>query len=280
MGLLLSILLVTSTVLGEFGSIYVRTEPGIVVYVDGVQRGVTDVENSGLLIDTIPVGDHDVRFQMGMATSSQRVRVTNRQMTTVLVSSLALRTMSRKGGVEIKVTPANPNCIAMIGGTEVQLIDSVAGAYDLGAGMYDLAVTCGTKSLKAKATVTSGRTIDVLANFTKKTMAATGDHERVPQAVNVLSSRDRVASSGLPADAKRALMTSLPSGVEVLAIRMRSEAMVDADFEAPSIDSATTLMSRLMSSGEFTSIRVMTPNGRVPREGHVRFMLELTIASW
>ena len=277
---ILAILLATVTTIGNTGNVYVRTEPGIIVFLDGQRFGVTNVEESGLMLNAIPTGTHELRFQMGTGMSAQRVNVTKGDTTTVMVSSLALRTAARKGALEIKITPATPDCTATIADKEVSVIDSVAGLYDLSAGTYDVTVTCGAKVLKGKAAVTSGRTTDVQANLTTKVIKTTGDHERVAQQVNVPQTRDRVANSPLSAEAKRALLASLPSGVEVLSVQVVNSAYVHTEFEAPDLDSASQLMMNLKSSGEFKAIAVSTTTGRVPRQGHVVFALDMILAYW
>lgn len=271
----LSLLLAVATVLSDTGDIFIRTEPGIVIYLDGVRAGVSSIEESGLWLQKVKVGVHEVRFEMGGSTSATRVKVAKAETTTVTVSSLALRSgATRNGGIEIKLVSQEKDCVVTLGETEKPIVDSVAGFYDLLPGSYDIGVSCGTsRNIQGKATVTSGRTTDIEANLTTKVLRAKGDHPRVAQPMKIRSSQDKIANAPLPAEAKRALMSAFVPGMQVIEIHSVGGTLILGEFETPSMDDAALFVEKLQESEAFNSIEI----GFISRKAgsHARFQVAM-----
>jgi hypothetical protein len=272
----LSLLLAVATVLSDTGDIYIHTDPGIVIYLDGVRAGVSSIDESGLWLHTVKIGVHEVRFEMGSSTSATRVKVVKAETTTVNVSSLALRSgATRNGGIEIKLLSQEKDCAVTLGETEKPIVDSVAGFYDLLPGSYDVAVSCGgSRTIQGKATVTSGRTTDMEANLKTRLMRAKGDHPRVAQPLKVRTSQDKIANAPLPAEAKRALMAAFVPGMQVIEIRSVGPSLIVGEFESASVNDAALFVERLQGSEAFQSIQIGFVEARPGSHAHFQVAME------
>ena len=272
----LSFLLAVATVLGDTGNIFIRAEPGLTVYLDGAYACVTSAEESGCVLSSVKVGEHEVRVEMpGGPSSVMQVEVIKDEVTTVTMSALALRSSAKKGGLELQMPGAEAKCVAAVTDRTKPFIDGWVAFYELAPGGYDIEVGCGQRIMNGRVNIPPGRIVVAEVNLTTKAVRVLGDRARTAQRLTIPSSRDKIESAPLPAEAKRALMASLGSGVTVLDLQIINSAMTRAVFDVPKNTDFYQFVSRLQSTEAFRTIEIKK---MVKQAGdHVRLEVEFTV---
>lgn len=257
------------------GDIWVRTDPGVTVTLDGVRMGVTTAEERGMWLRALKPGSHQLVMEVaGGAAKTMRVDVMADQITTVEVSSIALRAGRKtdKSSIEIRLQPQSlTNCSATLGARREQLLP-VTVVDDLSAGRHRLAVSCGDRSLRKDVEVAVGRTVIVEADFAAGGMVVLGDRPRIADLVVTSRSRDLIVKASLPRHAKLALASVLAPGVELTELQSRGSLSVIAVFETPTCgEELDDLLVALRETGEVKKIEARSAR-RLPSR---RCLIEL-----
>ena len=215
------LLMQVKAVAPDVGDIWIRTGPGVVVTVDGVQKGVTTAEEAGLRLVGVKAGRHNVTLSVpGGGSKTLVVDVQREQTSTVNVPIIGLmlgrEAKKPKGAVEIEVVPPSAACVAMLGTRRYEIARDFIRTEDVDAGKYMLALTCGERSVRKEITIPDDRVVAVRVDPSKRQIVVVGDRPRV-LTVDVAKSTDKIERAPIPADVKRALMSVIPQqNIEVI----------------------------------------------------------------
>ncbi|HEY6140911.1 MAG TPA: hypothetical protein VI670_24410 [Thermoanaerobaculia bacterium] len=225
-----------------FAEVFVRTQPGVVVVLDGVPQGVTNTGEGGLHICPVEPGLHQLTLQVpdgGAATLP--VEVKKFEGAVVDISSLQLHAQTtRRGGIEVRTS--RRACTAITGEHEVDVVDGAALFDSVAPGTMRVTLRCGSESLARDVEVGVGRIAIVEADWNARTLRAAGDRAKA-MPVAVAEPGDLFVDLPLPAAIKRGLINAIPPGVKVMAIKADG-ARVTARFECIG-DTAGDLLERL-----------------------------------
>lgn len=201
-----------------FAEVFVRTQPGVVVMLDGVTHGVTNAEEGGLHICPVEPGMHQLTLQVpdgGAATLP--VDVKKFEGATVDISSLWLHAQTtRRGGIEVRTS--RRVCTAIVGERELDVVDGAALFDSVAPGPVRITLRCGAESIERDVDVGVGRIAIVEADWNARVLRAAGDRAKA-MPVAVAEPGDMFVGLPLPAEIKRGLINAIPPGVKVLSIK-------------------------------------------------------------
>jgi hypothetical protein len=255
--LTLLLLLATITPDSDTGSIWIRTEPGVVVYLNGSRAGVSTPEQGGLWLHGVKPGVHDVRVEVpGAGSSTMKIAVEVGEIVKVPVSSLGIRAneVRRQGELELRVLAPRAGCLARLGARRYPLPGTGLTFGDLAAGKHRLTVSCGSRTLQQDVAVPAGRSILLDIDLVAGTFKVAEDRPLRTQ-VEVKATRTEVVQAPISSAAKRVLSAALTSDIQVLYL---SETLgkVYVEVEAPSASSASNFVDRMKSRPEIDHIEV------------------------
>lgn len=233
-----------------FGDVWVRTEPGIVVYLDGRRAGVTTQAELGLRLRNVEVGRHELTVSMpGAGSAKFAIDVEFGRTTELKVPVLALRARrdpARNGGLELRLEPYQPECFATLRGNRYAIANGLTRVNDVAPGRQTMTVTCGSRSLRAEVDFPAGRIVVVRADLKQSKLVVVEDRPRVFE-VDVRESSDRLVYARIPASARRALIASIGSA-EVLSARTLAPNKVEAVIRTPSSNETWAIIARLRNA--------------------------------
>lgn len=257
-----------------FGDVWVRTEPGIVVHLDGKQAGVTTQAELGLRLRNIEVGRHELTVSMpGAGSAKFAVDVEFGRTTELMVPVLALRARrdpARNGGLELRVEPYQPGCFASLRGNRYDVANALTRVNDVAPGKQVVAVTCGSRALRSEVDFPPGRIVVVRADLKQNKLIVVEDRPRVVE-VDVRESSDTLVHARIPASARRALIASIGSA-EVLEARTLAPNKVQVVFRTSSSNETGAIVNRLKYADDVVSVVV---NGTT--EAGRRYTTKLTL---
>ncbi len=252
--LLIALLLFTDD--AGFGDVWVRTEPGIVVHLDGRQAGVTTQAELGLRLRNIEVGRHELTVSMpGAGSAKFAVDVEFGRTTELKVPVLALRARRdpvRNGGLELRLEPYQPECFATLRGNRYEIANTLTRVNDVAPGKQMMAVTCGSRSLRGEVDFPPGRIVVVRADVKQNKLLVVEDRPRVVE-VDVRESSDSLMHARIPASARRAIIASVGSA-EVLEARMLAANKVQVVFRTASSSETSAILNRLRHSDDIVTV--------------------------
>jgi hypothetical protein len=262
-------LLAVVTPLSATGTIWIHTEPGVTVYLDGLEAGVTTRQQGGLRIHDVATGQHELALEIpGGGSTTVVTYVRARRTTDVRVSSLALRgsLRSRSSAIEIRLTNAGPGCVAAVGDKQESMTAETVTIDDIPAGIHEVVIACGGRSLARDVRVPPGRTLVIGADLEASEVRLLGDRPRVTQLFVDQSVSGRIAA--LPGAARRVLMGLLARSprVRLVGLDVLSERAVNARFEMPDRRVAGDFAERLEETPGVQEITLSPPRvtrGRV-----------------
>ncbi len=262
------------TVLGGTGSIWVHTDPGVIVYLDGVQAGIANREQNGLVIPTVQMGQHQLRFELpGQGTSTTDVLVEKNQTAQVELSTMVLRNSgARKGGLEVRLKSNDAGCQVRVADAQKPIVEGTAGFYDLIPNTYQVVVNCAAnRTAGGNVTVTPGRIALIDVNPLMRQFNLMGDRARTTHQVTVYSSRDKLDGAPIPAEAKRVIIASLPSGAQVVDVKMYTGGIIHLAVITKDQYSMSKFVSALGESEVFDRIVI----GRTAKDGPDRWRFDV-----
>src|ERR1043165_4042134 len=167
-----------------FAEVFVRTQPGVVVMLDGVSQGVTNSDEGGLHICPVEPGLHQLTLQVpdgGAATMP--VDVKKFEGAVVDISSLQLHAQTtRRGGIEVRTS--RRVCTAILGERELDVVDGAALFDSVAPGPVRITLRCGAESIERDVDVGVGRIAIVEADWNARVLRAAGDRAKaMPVAV-------------------------------------------------------------------------------------------------
>ena len=237
-----------------FVEVFVRTQPGVVVMLDGVSQGVTNADEGGLHICPVEPGVHQLTLQVpdgGAATMP--VEVKKFEGAVVDISSLQLHAQTtRRGGIEVRTS--RRVCTAILGEREIDVVDGAALFDSVAPGTMRVTLRCGAESLQRDVDVRVGRVAIVEADWRAGTLRAAGDRPKALP-VAVAEPGDLFVDLPLPAAIKRGLINAIPPGVKVTSIKADG-ARVMARFECIG-DTAGDLLERLSMIHRLRDMRIV-----------------------
>lgn len=252
--LLLALLLVTDD--AGFGDVWVRTEPGIVVHLDGKQAGITTHADLGLRLRNVEVGRHELTVSMpGAGSAKFAVDVEFGRTTELKVPVLALRARrdpARNGGLELRLEPYQPECFATLRGNRYEIANALTRVNDVAPGKQTMAVTCGARCLRSEVDFPAGRIVVVRADLKQNKLVVIEDRPRVVE-VAVRESSDGLVHARIPASARRALIASIGSA-EVLEARTLAPNKVQVVFRTSSSNETHAILTRLRYADEVVGV--------------------------
>ncbi|GEM_PF-6688795 len=264
------------TVLGGTGAIWVHTEPGVIVYLDGVQVGIANQEQNGLIIPTVQMGQHQLRFELpGQGSSAAEVLVEKNQTAQVDISSMVLRNSgARKGGLEVRLKSNDTGCQVKVADGQKPIVEGTAGFYDLMPNTYPVAVTCaGNRTVGGNVTVAPGRIALIDVNPLMRQFNLMGDRPRTTHQVTVYSSRDKLDSAPIPAEAKRVIIGALPDGASVVDIKMYTGGIIHLTVVSKDSYSMSKFVYKLRDAEVFDQIAI----GKTAKDGPDRWRFDVAM---
>ena len=196
----------------------VRTQPGVVVLIDGAPCGVTTADQGGLHISAVTPGLHQITLQVpGGGSATLPVDVQKLEGATVDVSALWLHAQTtRRGGVEVRTSRAS--CTAAVDDREENVVDGSAVVDGVAPGRYRVTLRCGNDSLQRDADVDAGRVAILEADWSARVLRPAGDRPKALP-VTVGEPGDKLVNLPLPAEFKRAFLNAIPPAVRLLSVR-------------------------------------------------------------
>jgi hypothetical protein len=241
----------------DSGSIWVRTEPGVVVYLNSVRVGVSNVEQGGLWMHGLKPGIHEVRVEVpGGGSATINVEVEIGQAVKVPVSSLGIRAndVRRKGELEIRPAAPRSGCFVKLGDRRRALGSTAVIFEDLVGGKQRVSVTCGARTSQQDIEVPAGRSILVSADLSSGAMKIIADRP-LRTLVDIKTTRDDIMNAPISAIAKRLLMATVDSNIVILNLT-DTRGKIALLAEAPSANAASNLIERIKRRPEVEEIKV------------------------
>jgi hypothetical protein len=269
----LALLFLAAALSPDTGEIWVQFAPGAVVYLDGARAGVTDVNESGVILHDVKEGKHQIRLEVANgASATMDVNVTGGETASVAVSPIALRARVPKGGIEVRLAAPDPQCVAAVNDLQ-QPVSSPAVFDELAPGAYHVRVTCGARGVvQSDATVNDGRIAVLEADVKTRKLNFLGERPRVTR-VTLPDPNKAIVKAPLPADVKRALINALTSGMTVSSINVPRADVVSLSVTAPNVSAAGYFLDRMQRSGV---ARVQLDNySQAGEDGEVRLSITL-----
>jgi hypothetical protein len=261
---------------GDVGDIWVKTDPGAVVYVDGVRSGVSTAEQAGLWVRGVKRGRHEIKVEVpGGGSTTMTVEVQRDRTSSVNVSTMALRAMGRgrKSAVEITLKSYRPPCTAAIGERQRLFSEPSVVVDDVSPGKHRVTVRCGTQSLYGDIEVAPSRVAVLQGDLKSGQLKLMGDRPRVTE-MRVKSSTDKIVDAPLSAIAKRALLNAIQPGVEVLDLRIITRQKISITLEFSSSYSLSTLFERLVMAPGVANVEVERADVRRSERATVEVVVE------
>ena len=250
---ILLVLMAVVTPVTPVGEIWIHTEPGVIVSLDGVEAGISTAEEAGLRLKDVAAGRHLLTMQIpGASATTMTVEVKARRTTDVNVSSIALRASPRLrvSTVEIRVAKGATGCVAAVGEKQKPIAGGVVKFEDVPGGTHELVVACGSESVTREVNIPAGRSVVAEVDFAARELRVLSDRPRVTQLVVEENAGDTISSSPLSGNAKQAMMTVLARsrGVRFIGMTLLSQRAIDARFEARDAEAAADFVVRLSNT--------------------------------
>ena len=243
----------------DSGSIWVRTEPGVVVYLNSVKVGVSNLEQGGLWLHGLKPGIHELRVEVpGGGSSTMKVQVEIGEAVKVPVSSLGIRAndVRRKGELEIRPAAPRGGCSVKLGERRRALGSTSVIFDDLVGGKQKVIVTCGSRTYQQDIDVPAGRSILVSADLVNGSMRVVDDRPLRTQ-IDIKTTRDDILNAAISPTAKRLLMATMDPNAIVLNL---TEALgkVTLLVETPTANAASSFIERVRRRPEVDELKVET----------------------
>jgi hypothetical protein len=261
--LLVLLLLQSPTGDADSGSIWIRTEPDLIVYLDGVKAGVSNPEQRGLWIYAVKAGRHEIRVEVpGGGSATMPVDVQIGTASQVTISSLGIRTsdVRRFGELEVRATYPRSGCAAKLGERRKSLTASGVTFDQVLAGRQRLVVTCGSRTFHQDLQIAAGHSLLVNADLVNGTIQVVEDRSLRPQIV-VTSRRPEVLNAPIAAAAKRALIGALEQDIQVLYVSQTLDTVM-VQIEAPTANHAGNFIERFKKRPEVDQMAVKSTETR------------------
>jgi hypothetical protein len=257
------------------GALHLLVESNCEIRIDGRPAGTSSDAASGLLLDYVPVGEHDVLIKTETgATTSLKVRVFDGEMTTVQISSLGLRAGKPRGTdstVEAVVTSESLRCtlgvdeLSISGGKDQLKIERVE------PGKHTISIICGRDRAEGVVDVPASAVLSVKPDFETGRLRSVQERPRVAM-ISVPTPADDIMQYDLPLMWKRAIAAALVSGIHVETIKKDDEATAVATFTAPGWEALEDFEKNLRRQSEVRGVDTFRygwiPNG-------IRFRMEI-----
>ena len=208
----------------QTGSIHVVVEPNAAVFLDGRQIGISSPLAGGLVIEQVPLGQHEivVRTSYGGAVTS-KVMVNIGQTSTVNISSLGLRMRSRgdDSTIEIQVVTDKPTCDLQVGMDRINAAPADLRMERVKPGPQHVTVACGDRQVTNDLDIPASKIVTVAADPAKRTLRILESRDRITTMI-VPTVADSIMRMDLPFSWKRAVAASIVAGVHPKAIARNS----------------------------------------------------------
>ena len=241
------------------GDVWLKTEPDILVYLDGKYVGTTDQYQNGFKLRDVPAGSHEITLKRGKngVPAKFRVNVVFGQITELEVPGITLRAgdSGRKGAVEIRLDPYRPACSAVFQNLKYQLTEMAILIDAIPPGEYPVSVTCSGKTLNGKAVVLPGEVVIIRADFRQSRIGREGSRSRVTR-VEVADKWAGLTNAPIPANAKRAIINAMRPGISLVDVKMIDRRRIAIAFRATRSAEVSNLVSNLRESAEFYDVRI------------------------
>jgi hypothetical protein len=239
------------------GALHLLVESNCEIRIDGRPAGTSSDAASGLLLDYVPVGEHDVLIKTETgATTELKVRIFDGEMTTVSVSSLGLRAGKPRGTestIQAVVTSESLRCtlgvdaMSISGGKDQLKIERVE------PGRHTISIICGRDRAEGVVDVPPSAVITVKPDFETGRIRSTHERPRVAM-ISVPTTADDIMELDLPLMWKRAISAALVSGIHVETIKKDDDAAVVATFTAPGWDALEEFEKNLRKQSEVRGV--------------------------
>jgi hypothetical protein len=211
---LLTLLLVVTP--AQVGSLHILVEPGDAVFLDGRQVGTSSVAAGGMMLENVPVGNHEivVRTPAG-GSSSSKVSVVASTTSTVTISSLGLRGRARGEDttIAVQVTSDSPRCDLTVGADTIAGTPSEIRIEHVRAGRQKVTLACGTKRATGDVDVAPAKVITLQADLATGKIKTIHEEDRITS-IYVPTVQDTIMRMDLPFLWKRAIAATLAPGVK------------------------------------------------------------------
>ena len=242
------------------GALPVLVEPGDEIFLDARSVGLSSEAASGMLLDDVPAGEHDLEIVTPSgASTSMKVNIYDGQVTTINVSSIGLRAGRPRGEdatVQLQVVTESRRCELIVGDQHI------AGAKDdlriehLKPGKEHIGVICGAQTAEGDIDIPAGGYVTVAPDFASGKVHVATQHSRVI-AMSVPTPEDAIMELQLPLKWKRAIVESLVTGVHAEAITRDRGLTVIATFTSPDWVSMMTFLRHLRGHNEVSSVEAL-----------------------
>ncbi len=277
--LFLALLLVVTP--APVGTVHVLVEPGDAIFLDGKQVGVSGAAAGGLVIESVPVGGHEivVRTPSG-GSAAAKFNVALGLTSRVTISSLGLRTRARgdDASIEMQIASDPVKCELTVG------TDKTVGSSEdlrmdhIRPGRQKVALACGGKHAAGDIDVPAGKTITVHADLAAGKLQVVNERSRVIS-VYVPTVADAIMRLDLPFTWKRAIAASLVPGVTPKSITRNGILRVDVTLTAATWQPLEDVAANLKERREVASIYSDYSGSGYTRDGSVQYTYIITFRS-
>ena len=244
----------------EIGDLWVRSEPGARVLIDGVLMGVTIDEDAGLKIYNLRAGQHEVVVQLeGGAPAKFTVDIAAKQMSQLEVTPLALREHLRrpKAAATIRVAGAAAPCSATVGSQQFDMTNTVIATFDsVPSGRQRVVITCADQTVSGDADLAAGRLTAVDVNFKTRRIRTEDIRPRVTE-IRIKSATEIIDNSRLPGEWRRALATAWFPTIKVTSVEPNGYSAANVSFEAPTFNEAAQFIQNVYNQTSVLGIAEM-----------------------
>lgn len=258
------------------GALHLLVESNCEITIDGRSAGVSSDAASGLLLEYIPVGEHEVQIRTETgAKTSLKVRIFDGELTTVSVESLGLRAGKARGTkstVQAIVNTESLRCTLGVDESNFSGSKDELKVEQVEPGKHTISVICGRERAESVIDIPPSAVITVKPDFETGRIRSTHEKPRVSM-IAVPTTADDIMEYDLPLMWKRAIAAALVSGIHVETMKRDGDAEVVATFTAPSWDSLAEFEKNLKRQSEVRAIDTFRfgwiPNG-------IRFRIAIT----
>jgi hypothetical protein len=271
---LLAVILMAQAQPPQVGAIHILVEAGDTVFLDAREMGMSSTAAGGMLINNVPVGEHEVIVRTpagGNAVTKVVVQVGETSM--ISISSLGLRTRSRgtDAAVEMQVGQQSTPCDLRVGTDHVTAAGEELRIDHVHPGPQKVAIACGARSAAADVEIAPGKIVTFAADLTAHKLRVVGERDRVTSMV-VPTVQDAIMRLDLPFSWKRTIAATLSPGMRPKSITQKGM-IAEAYFVTPDWEAANNMAMQLKERSEVQTVYVSVTE--YTKDGYV-FLFRIT----
>ena len=221
------------------GALHIVIEPGNEVLIDGRSAGFTTEAASGMLLDRVAAGEHDIVIKTPSgAKTSVKVRIADGEMTTLNISSIGLRAGRARGSdstIETDIVTDSRRCTLSWDGTSISGDADGLKVEHVAAGTHTVTIICGQRLASGEIKVPANAIVTIAPDFATGTLRVERERERSAM-ISVPTPTDDIMQLDIPLVWRRAIANALVSGIHIEGTHRNGDDELVATFTAPAWD--------------------------------------------